>query len=593
MSRFNPNEQDSETVYEAASQWHEKCLIGGKSLFEEGRDLWSLSNLDELNVRYVQNPDAGEGSFLEKLEDQLRDGTSECKQLMAELSWLLLLFASKTSPAKKRSDITTIWSWSGYDLPQNSAFLSDAALGGIGHTGTAYNVQKWREFVYVIDALRSFRAKSDAEQIKLASDPWGFADWLTSVPSGESRQFRHIMLNLIFPDFFERISTGKDKVAILSEFENLPQKEIKKRDWVEIDRSLFDLRTKLETDSDDPIDFYNADIVARWRKPQPKTVNLKSAIDDTSAALSGHVGDPDDSEDVTEYDVNDIIAEGAFLDEKTLNGIVERLAVKKNAILQGPPGTGKTWLAKRLAKVLIGRNSPRSDQLRSVQFHPSLSYEDFVRGYRPSSKGLVITDGVFLQVVEAAKAKPNTPHVLIIEEINRGNPAQVFGEMLTLLENTKRSSDDAMELAYRRFPGERVHVPANLYLIGTMNIADRSLALVDLALRRRFAFISLTPLLNHAWANWCQKCGLDLQSVKRFSDKIEALNARISEDRTLGEQFRIGHSYVTPSMDADIGDANGWFREIVATEIGPLLDEYWFDAPDQAKDAVSELLKGL
>ncbi|RUU07073.1 AAA family ATPase, partial [Mesorhizobium sp. M6A.T.Ca.TU.002.02.2.1] len=139
----------------------------------------------------------------------------------------------------------------------------------------------------------------------------------------------------------------------------------------------------------------------------------------------------------------------------------------------------------------------------------------FVRGWRPSGDGkLALIDGVFLEIVEAAKAEPDRPFVLVIEEINRGNPAQIFGEVLTLLEDTKRSRDEAMELAYRREPSERVYVPRNLYVIGTMNIADRSLALVDLALRRRFAFVSLEPRLNGLWREWCaNKCGLAADTI--------------------------------------------------------------------------------
>jgi 5-methylcytosine-specific restriction enzyme B len=291
------------------------------------------------------------------------------------------------------------------------------------------------------------------------------------------------------------------------------------------------------------------------------------------------------------YGITDIIAEGGFLGQEALAGLIERLGSKKNLILQGPPGTGKTWLAKRLAKALIGRKSPRADQLRSVQFHPSLSYEDFVRGYRPTANGLALTDGVFLQVVEAAHAQPDLPHVLIIEEINRGNPAQVFGELLTLLENTKRSRAEAMELAYRRQPGERVHVPDNLYVIGTMNIADRSLALVDLALRRRFAFVSLEPALNGAWADWCRAYGVDADVIASVRDRLQALNTTIADDRALGPQFRVGHSFVTPTED--VTDARQWFREIVATEIGPLLEEYWFDTPERAKEATAKLLAAL
>ena len=306
----------------------------------------------------------------------------------------------------------------------------------------------------------------------------------------------------------------------------------------------------------------------------------------------------EDAEEVAEhpeiaaYGIDDIIGEGAFLDRGTLAGLIDLLLAKKNLILQGPPGTGKTWLAKRLARALIGRKTPRADQLRSVQFHPSLSYEDFVRGYRPSSAGLALTDGIFLQVVEAARAQPDLPHVLIIEEINRGNPAQVFGEMLTLLENTKRSRADAMELAYRRVPGEKVHIPDNLYIIGTMNIADRSLALVDLALRRRFAFFTLEPLLNQAWSDWCLDRGVPDDVIALIRDRMTTLNDTIAQDRALGAQFRVGHSYVTPP-DEDVPDPRAWFRGVIETEIGPLLEEYWFDAPDRAREAVQALRLGL
>lgn len=292
------------------------------------------------------------------------------------------------------------------------------------------------------------------------------------------------------------------------------------------------------------------------------------------------------------YTVDDIINEGGFLGRNVLSSLVDRLSSKKNLILQGPPGTGKTWLAKRLAKALIRRRSPLPDQLRSVQFHPSLSYEDFVRGYRPSSTGLTLTDGIFLQVVEAARAQPDLPHVLIIEEINRGNPAQVFGEMLTLLENTKRSRADAMELAYRKIPGEKIHVPDNLHIIGTMNIADRSLALVDLALRRRFAFVTLEPLMNVAWEGWCRERHFPDDVIALIRDRMNALNDAIAQDRALGPQFRVGHSYVTPGDD-DIPDSRAWFAEVINTEIEPLLQEYWFDAPDRARDAAQALRSGM
>lgn len=296
------------------------------------------------------------------------------------------------------------------------------------------------------------------------------------------------------------------------------------------------------------------------------------------------------------YTIQDMIDDGSFLTSTELTHILERWRSKKNLILQGPPGTGKTWLAKRLGFALAGSNDREiiRSRLRVVQFHPSLAYEDFVRGWRPSGDGrLSLVDGILMQAIEAAASEPDLPFVLVIEEINRGNPAQIFGEMLTLLEDTKRKPSEAIELAYRRAPDERVHVPKNLYVIGTMNVADRSLAIVDLALRRRFAFVDLEPRFGPAWQAWCFSRGLDATMLAEIEARIGALNVEITSATSLGPQFRIGHSYVTPDIDEKIDDSRGWFRAKVETEIGPLLDEYWYDAPETAKAARAKLLAQL
>jgi 5-methylcytosine-specific restriction protein B len=233
-------------------------------------------------------------------------------------------------------------------------------------------------------------------------------------------------------------------------------------------------------------------------------------------------------------------------------------------------------------------------RVRSVQFHPNLSYEDFIRGWRPSGEGkLELTDGPFLEAVEKARKDAKRPYVVVVEEINRGNPASIFGEMLTLLEADKRKHDEGLELCYRRTPDETVYIPGNLYLIGTMNIADRSLALVDLALRRRFAFIELMPTLGDSWVNWVnQKCGIPKALLTEIQRRLTKLNAEISDDASLGPQFQIGHSYVTPS-GGQVKDPVGWFRQVVETQIGPLLDEIWFDELAKARGAKDGLVSGL
>ena len=295
------------------------------------------------------------------------------------------------------------------------------------------------------------------------------------------------------------------------------------------------------------------------------------------------------------YSVDNIVKEGCFLERDRLEAILERWRDKKNLVLQGPPGTGKTWLAKKLAFALIGSRSP--SRVRPLQFHPNLSYEDFVRGWRPSGdkeRALDLVDGPFLSAVEDAKNEPARDFVVVIEEINRGNPAQIFGEMLTLLEADKRTPDEALALSYPRHGDERVHIPDNLFVIGTMNVADRSLALVDLALRRRFAFVDLEPAFGDLWRNWVSdQCGLNDEFLADIERRMTALNQMISEDDLLGPQFRVGHSVVTPSDKTATEKPVQWFKQVVETEIGPLLDEYWFDAADRAHSAKENLLKGL
>jgi 5-methylcytosine-specific restriction enzyme B len=328
---------------------------------------------------------------------------------------------------------------------------------------------------------------------------------------------------------------------------------------------------------------------------------------DSGTSAHPNATDPDEQDDeadatpeaevtaapIEPYSVDDILTDGCFIAREKLEKILERLRTKKNLILQGPPGTGKTWLAKRLAFALMGQRD--DSKVRAVQFHPNLSYEDFIRGWRPVGDGkLTLVDGPFVEMMKAAAKDPTSRHVVVIEEINRGNPAQIFGEMLTLLEVDKRTPNEALELSYKRSDGERVFIPDNLYVIGTMNIADRSLALVDLALRRRFAFIDLEPTLGKPWHDWVQsQCGIDSEILVEIEKRLIALNSEISADTGLGPQFRVGHSYVTPPFGIPISDAREWFRQVVDTEIGPLLDEYWFDALEKSQKARERLLEGF
>lgn len=291
------------------------------------------------------------------------------------------------------------------------------------------------------------------------------------------------------------------------------------------------------------------------------------------------------------YTVDDAL-KGLFLDREEFERILAIWKDKKNLVLQGAPGVGKSFIARRLAYALMAQK----DQARVevVQFHQSYGYEDFVQGYRPTQDGgFELRDGVFHRFCEAARTRPGMPHVFIIDEINRGNLSKIFGELMLLIEHDKRSSEWSARLAYASPDDEPFHVPDNVWLLGMMNTADRSLSVVDYALRRRFAFVTLKPAFtSHAFGAHLADAGVAPDLISAIVQGMLELNVAIGDDRVnLGPGFQIGHSFFTPAAGQAVGRA--WFERVVETEIRPLLEEYWFDAPDRADEWRLRLLSHL
>lgn len=277
------------------------------------------------------------------------------------------------------------------------------------------------------------------------------------------------------------------------------------------------------------------------------------------------------------YDSDDFLSD-VFIPEERYFRLQSLLMRKKNVILAGPPGVGKTYAAKRLAFSIIGEQDPTRVQI--VQFHQSYSYEDFLMGYRPNeSGGFTLTEGPFYRFCEEARADdPARPYFFIIDEINRGNISKIFGELLMLIEGDKRGTE--LRLLYKE---ELFSVPSNVHIIGMMNTADRSLAVLDYALRRRFGFFEMTPGFRTVGFTDRQK-KLSNPSHDRLVDQIVDLNRAIADDPALGHGFAIGHSYlaVPPGADSDEDATATWLHSVVEDELVPLLDEYWFDEPNKA-----------
>ena len=270
------------------------------------------------------------------------------------------------------------------------------------------------------------------------------------------------------------------------------------------------------------------------------------------------------------YTKEDFLNE-VYMAEENYNTLVGLLKNKKNLILQVAPGVGKTFAAKRLAYSIMGEKD--DSRIEFVQFHQNYSYEDFIMGYKPQDEGFKLTNGIFYQFCMNAAEHPDKDYFFIIDEINRGNMSKIFGELLMLIEKDYRGT--TVTLAYS---GTTFSVPKNLYIIGMMNTADRSLAMIDYALRRRFSFYEMEPEFNSEGFKAYQ-ASLKNETFNALIEQIIDLNREINIDDSLGSGFRIGHSYFCGQEEC----TEEWMKAVVYYDIIPMLQEYWFDDRQKVK----------
>lgn len=298
----------------------------------------------------------------------------------------------------------------------------------------------------------------------------------------------------------------------------------------------------------------------------------------------GEVEEDTEEVEYPAYTSEDFLSE-VYMDGERYRTLVNVLRAKKNIILQGAPGVGKTFAAKRLAYSMMGVKD--AERVMMVQFHQSYGYEDFIEGFRPNARGFDLEKGAFYNFCKNAKDDSDNDYFFIIDEINRGNLSKIFGELFMLIENDKRGPRNTLQLLYSH---ELFYVPSNVYLIGMMNTADRSLAMLDYALRRRFAFFDLRPAFDAEGFIAYQE-GLASEKFDRLISCVVKLNEAIASDESLGDGFCIGHSYFCRMSPDDVTDDK--LSAIVNYELVPMLREYWFDEPTKVDEWAGKLRRSI
>ena len=568
MSRYNPGlEQERvDRTFEIAKQWKEKCLIGNEYLFlDSGQNIWTKENVEQLVEYFVNRPDEGQGGWFEKLQIQILPTTDACKLLVAEMLYITRFAVEIFGPNLLMSQIESVVnSASGVETQYDQTYFNVQDLTGLWNPGPGFKNNFWMELSFCVKILHSLFELREADRRKVLEDGRNFAQWLQKIDGSDARQFRHLLLYMLYPDKFERVFSKQVREKIVKHYRR--DTNIKNLSAVDLDKKLSEIREELREQKDkDEIDFFEEPLKSEWNNDKKgKNGDLNSPLDSSAGAPTG--------------------------DEKLVK---DRSFRNLNTILYGPPGTGKTYATfRRCVEICYGADERSEDKIRArykellketpkriefVTFHQSYSYEEFVEGLRPTQGSgfeLKHEDGVLKRIAKLAKSAADATKnsgeqpaqfVLVIDEINRANVSKVLGELVTLLEEDKRYGKTNEVSVTLPYSGEQFTLPNNLHILGTMNTADRSIALLDTALRRRFVFEEIPPepkLLKDINIK-TDETEFTLQNV------LEKINERL--EWFIDRDHQIGHAWLMKVNTKSEVD------QVMRNKIIPLIAEYFYD----------------
>jgi len=533
VARFADPGRSREKIDQVVELWKERCLLGDGSLLYEDRSVWSLTHLQDFRERFLGGAIYGtDEDFEEKLDKQLDDAPAEVRLLAAELLVVYFLFAFVAIGPEAKMKIVRHAAGDWEEQPPGWELIEAAMHEGIGNPGSGYNIRRDLQLAYLLDFTIRWKALDAGRQQAALGDPWALRDFADDASEDvEVREMRHILLHLLRPEEFERISSGAHKQQIVDAFraeflEGSDAPEDRDEQLLRIREALEGLDVRQPDLGSQSIDFYYSPLREIWN---PEADGDEGATD---LALLLH---------------------------------------KKQLVFYGPPGTSKTHRTRALADSLIRQAALQrwkakkffeeqkqldvlvEESIEWVQLHPGYGYEEFVRGLRLEQERTVYQPGLLVRLVErmAKRGDDALPVVLVLDEINRTDLSRMFGEAFSLLEN-RGSSAVLPGIDAGEEPVELV-LPDDLYVIGTMNLIDQSVEQMDFALRRRFFWrlcgFERGPIVEVNRERWpaCApaKYGWDraVDDMERLADRAEELNREITVSRHLGAQYELGHTY--------------------------------------------------